>query len=575
MPIKFKISIPRKILTQEKELLIGFSQLLVESKASQRDIELISDLILQMDDLFMIVVAGEYNSGKSAFINALLGQEYLQMGVTPTTASIQILRFGEIKSESADSQGINIIKLPEEILKIVTFVDTPGTNAILREHEELTSDFIPKSDLVLFVTSADRPFTESERAFLKEIKEWGKKIVIILNKKDIIETGDELDEIQEFVSSNSKELLNFDPKIFTLSAKQALSMKRASNSSTDDLNEIEKFIENTLISKDRIQLKLLNPLGVIEHLSGKYQQISSDKLENLEVDIQLLDDIEEQMALFKEDMLRSYQFRYSEIDNVLLRFEKRGLEFFDENFRLARIIDLLNKEKTQADYKKKVVKNLNKEIDSNVNSLIDWLVEEDLKQWQAITQKIEIRAAEFEGRIFNSNENRQFQLERNKIIKSIKRETQRLIEKFNKDDEAKQIAEDAQLAVAASAAIEAGALGLGALVTILATSASADLTGVLLAGLTATLGFFILPAKKKQARRVFSRNLLHLRNHLTESLTNEFSGQIDTVIEKVRTTINPYSRFVRTEREKLLSFEEKITRNDFERVQMEKTIKNL
>jgi predicted GTPase len=51
----------------------------------------------------------------------------------------------------------------------MSIVDTPGTNAIVREHEALTSQFVPRSDLVLFITSADRPFTESEKIFLQHI----------------------------------------------------------------------------------------------------------------------------------------------------------------------------------------------------------------------------------------------------------------------------------------------------------------------------------------------------------------------------------------------------------------------
>ena len=47
-----------------------------------------------------------------------------------------------------------------EILKEIAIVDTPGTNALDRHHEALTATFVPRSDLVLFVTSADRPFSE-------------------------------------------------------------------------------------------------------------------------------------------------------------------------------------------------------------------------------------------------------------------------------------------------------------------------------------------------------------------------------------------------------------------------------
>ena len=71
-------------------------------------------------------------------------------------------------------------------------MDTPGTNAVLREHEALTRDFVPRADLVLFVTSADRPYTESERAFLEALREWGKKVVVVLNKADLLETPEDV-----------------------------------------------------------------------------------------------------------------------------------------------------------------------------------------------------------------------------------------------------------------------------------------------------------------------------------------------------------------------------------------------
>ena len=62
-----------------------------------------------------------------------------------------------------------------------------------REHEEITSQFVPRSDLILFVTSADRPYTESERIFLEKIRAWGKKIVLVINKIDILENPEALD----------------------------------------------------------------------------------------------------------------------------------------------------------------------------------------------------------------------------------------------------------------------------------------------------------------------------------------------------------------------------------------------
>eukprot|EP01052_Picozoa_sp_SAG31_P011982 SAG31_NODE_690_length_12796_cov_4.634559_14_plen_65_part_00 len=55
-------------------------------------------------------------------------------------------------------------------------VDTPGTNAVIQEHTAITDAIIPKCDLLLFCTSVDRPFSESERIFLARIASWKKKV---------------------------------------------------------------------------------------------------------------------------------------------------------------------------------------------------------------------------------------------------------------------------------------------------------------------------------------------------------------------------------------------------------------
>ena len=93
-------------------------------------------------------------------------------------------------------------------------MDTPGTNAIIREHEAITSEFVPRSDLVLFVTSADRPFTETERVFLEQVRGWGKKVIIVINKIDILEGEPQLEEVRAFVADNARALLGVSPEIF-------------------------------------------------------------------------------------------------------------------------------------------------------------------------------------------------------------------------------------------------------------------------------------------------------------------------------------------------------------------------
>ena len=535
------------LVNRIKVLLVDFLAFGEFNKFSVQNISLIKDLLIQLDDLFLIVIVGEYNSGKSAFINALLGKSILETGVTPTTANISILRYGSEQKVTNLAPGQVLIEIPNPILEDISLVDTPGTNAILREHEALTTDFIPRSDLILFITSVDRPFTESERQFLELIQDWGKKVVVLINKTDIIDSEKDLSEIIGYVASNTKNLLGTEAPIFTLSAKNALKRKLEDKSTEPDFQNLEDYIYKTLNPASQLALKLANPLGVLNKLIGELIESTNEKINLISNDVQLLSDLENQIALFREDMLRSFKFHYAEIDNSLLEFEKRGLNFFENTFRIARIMDLINKERVQSEYNTQVVKGLSIEIDNKVSGLIDWLVEEDLKQWQAITHKIDQRIQKYQDRVFDDPETRQIRFERFKIIEVVKRESHRIVERFDKDDEAKKIAEDAQMAVATSAAIEVGALGLGTLITVLATTAAADLTGILLAGLTAVLGFFIIPAKKKQAKALFSRKFSDLRDQLSNSLMSEFVKQVDVIIERINSTIQPYSRFVRSE----------------------------
>lgn len=539
------------IIRQIKEILLDANNLIKDQRADGKDIDLIKDLLIQIDGLFMIVIAGEYNSGKSAFINALLGDHYLKIGITPTTSDIHVLQYGEKRETIKIQPGQTIEKIPVKLLQDVSIVDTPGTNAVLREHEVLTNEYIPRSDLVLFITSVDRPFSESEKIFLERIRDWGKKIVFIINKVDILESEENLLEIKEYISDNVKSLLGMQAIIFSASAKKSLDFKLHNNRSDSSIEVIENFISSTLGSDDYISLKLSSPLGVIENMTNKYLRIVQNHTDLLDVDVQLLDDIQKQLALFREDMLNQFRFRYAEIDNTLLEFEKNGLKFFEDTFRFARIMDLLNKDRIQYEYQDKVTKDLNHKIDSNINALIDWLVGEDLKQWQTITHKIDERSSQYSERIMEDQSFRQIKFERQKIIDAVNLGSQKVIDQFDKDDEAQKIAEEAQMTVAASVAIEVGALGMGAIVTILATTASADLTGVLLAGVTAALGLFIIPAKKKNIKTVFSNKIFDVRKQLSEILTMEFEAQLDKVVNHIQETIAPYNRFIRSEIDRL------------------------
>ena len=304
------------MLAAERSLLNDLRLALVQFEAAAEDHETLGQSIRQLDDLFLLVVVGEFNSGKSAFINALLGQKVLQEGVTPTTTQINILRYAEAPGRQYDDEHVQTLTAPVDMLAEISMVDTPGTNAIIREHEAITTQFVPRSDLVLFITSADRPFTESERLFLERIRDWGKKVVVVLNKIDLFQNEAELGQVQSFIAENARTLFGLAPEVFPVSARLALRAKMGEPSlwAASRFEPLETYIRNTLDEKGRLQLKFLSPLGVGLHLSEKYLGVIDSRLGLLKDDFTTLEDVDAQLAVYQEDMQRDFNYRMSDID---------------------------------------------------------------------------------------------------------------------------------------------------------------------------------------------------------------------------------------------------------------------
>ena len=540
------------LLREERSRLNDLRMLLAQSGAAEEDETALAQSIRQLDDLFLLVVVGEFNSGKSAFINALLGQNTLKEGVTPTTTQINILRYGENQERVYENNNLHTISAPVDLLREISIVDTPGTNAIMREHEAITSQFVPRSDLVLFITSADRPFTESERVFLTSIRDWGKKVVVVLNKIDLFQSEDEISQVERFIAENARELFGVTPEIFPISSRLALRAKQGEPTlwETSRFEALENYIHDSLDEKSRVQLKFLNPLGVGLHLAKKYQTQVQSRLNLLKIDMETLTEVDLQLTLYKEDMERDFNFRMADIEKVLLEMEQRGQDYFESTLRIGRIFDLLNKNKIQQEFEQMVVADAPQRIEKKANELIDWLVESDLRQWQAVMEHLAERRRQHKDRIIGDAIGGSFHYDRERLIEEVGNEAQRVVAGYDKTKEAEAIADGARSAVAALAAVEVGALGLGTLVAILATTATADLTGILLASVMAALGFFVIPAKKRQAKAEMRDKIAAMREQLTRSLRTQFERELERSDRKIHEAIAPYSRFVRAEQTK-------------------------
>ncbi|MCK6533531.1 MAG: dynamin family protein [Polyangiaceae bacterium] len=243
-----------------------------------------ADLVKKLEtDRFHLVVVGEFNHGKSTFVNALLGQAALPIGVTPTTAVIhhivwaespsakvvlasgqeQPLPFDDVKSFATggarSDEPVSYVEVgfPADLLRErIVLVDTPGVNDLSLTRAEITYGYIPRSDAVLFVLDAGQPVKESERQFLEQqlIGKSREKIFFVVAKSDIW-SPDERAEALAYVRSRLGALVK-DPQVFAVSAQAALGGRVGESGIRELVDHLMRFL-----AEERGRILLDNALG--------------------------------------------------------------------------------------------------------------------------------------------------------------------------------------------------------------------------------------------------------------------------------------------------------------------------
>jgi len=545
----------RRLLEELRVLLGGFD-------AAPDDLRTLRDATLTLDEMFLLVVAGEFNAGKSAVINALVGETVSAEGITPTTANVTVLRHGEARGERVVGDYLIELTHPAPFLRAISIVDTPGTNAIIRRHEEITERFAPRADLVLFVTSADRPFTESERAFMERLRGWGKSVVVVLNKTDLLSGPAQVDELVRFIGENARALLGFDPRIIPVAARLALQAQGIENAATraeltrlSGFEALRRYVFETLDEESRVRYKLLNPLGVAENVAARYAAAALEREALLAEDRKTEDTIERQLAVFRDDMTRDVRGRLAAIDGIIYEMNERADRFFEATIRLGRLPDLINSGRVKAEFEREVVADSATRIDDGVRELVDWAIDAEFRLWQGVSDYLARRrqAAGEEG-MLGSVTPSSFTQDRRAVLENTMRAARGVVDRYDRMAEGTQLASSMRDAVAQTGLAAAGGIGLGALIVALVGTAAADITGILAGAVIAGMGLYILPTRRKRARERFRAESEALRERLDATITEAFNRQLTAALEALRAALAPYVRFIRAEHDRVTRF---------------------
>jgi len=219
----------------------------------------VKDVLDRLSAPFTFVIVGEVKAGKSSFVNALLGakKEICKVAPSPMTDTIQLITYGEEERIEEVNPHFKRIYQPVEILKEIAIVDTPGTNTIVAHHQEITERFIPHSDLIVFVFEAKNPYRQSAWEFFDYInEEWRRKIIFVLQQKDLMESGD-LEININGVHENAIKKGIENPNVFAVSAKMELD----GNIEQSGFIEIRKYIQVNIIDGKAPYLKIANNIN--------------------------------------------------------------------------------------------------------------------------------------------------------------------------------------------------------------------------------------------------------------------------------------------------------------------------
>ncbi len=547
------------LLDRERTLLGGLHDALDRAGADADTLRRLDDLAANLDEWFLVVVVGEFNAGKSSVLNALFGEVLMEEGPVPTTDKITILRHGSAAQHHRRGDFITERQHPAELLRGLTLVDTPGTNSIVREHQAITEDFIPRADLVLFVTSYDRPLSESERQFLHFIRDaWGRQLVVVLNKADLARRPADLDQVTEHIRSGFQRLMGFEPRVFPVAAQQAFAAKTEGDTDAwraSGFAALESFLTETLTGDERLALKLTAPLDAAARLLDRLAERLGERRAVLDTDAAGLDALRTQIAE-EGEALRAGPARYlSEVDNLLLEMERRGVQFLDDTIRVARLPLLRDRDKFKEEFTRQVIRDAERSIEEQMSAAVDGLLRQVLTLWNRAYTHVAEQARKVSPESASGGQ-RAFLYNREEVFQDVMREARRTVDAYDLNEEARRLLENARSIATLFAGTQAAAVGLGAVAAVVIAATAFDVTGgIVAAGVISVFGFVLLPRQRRRAIKEFAERVDALRTDMKAALETQFTAEADEALAEVRTLIQPLADLVENERTTLSALE--------------------
>ncbi|MEP7288934.1 MAG: dynamin family protein [Chloroflexota bacterium] len=302
------------------------------------------DALFHADHPYLLVLVGAFNTGKSSLINALIGEKVLEVGATPTTSKIAILRYGPAL-DRLQSGEVETIFYPAPLLQEVSLVDTPGLDSVFKLHDEITGRFLHRADIVLLVMLATQAMSASTVEYLQSLRAYGKRVIVVVNQVDTLEP-DEQKTMRDFVTDQSKQNLGFAPQVWLLSSRQATEAQQVTPRDealwkASGFDQLEKFIEDALSDAARVRQKLETPLQISRNVITVARGLVREQQNALADYRRSVQNVKGQMETATNEQKVALQETLDQVNKTFAESIRRGREALQEMFQLSRALAMV------------------------------------------------------------------------------------------------------------------------------------------------------------------------------------------------------------------------------------------
>jgi GTP-binding protein EngB required for normal cell division len=348
-----KATLPRSAQSTARSIVGKVHQVsdLFEIVSLRRHIDACEGLFAQ-DQLIDVAILGQFKAGKSSFVNSLIGQDVLPVGVIPVTTVITrllhgdkplalVTRFdgstlevpidevGEFISEEknpANAKNVEVVDIALPALSRypgLRLVDTPGLGSVFKYNTETSEEWLPHVGAAILAVSADRPLSDSDLTLLRELARYTPKILLLLTKVDLLSLGQQKEVIGFFKNTLQREISQnlpvypYSTKIRTEMLKSRVDALLLGLSKNRDA-EFAHILEHKVASLAK------SSIAYLEIALKTSEKADEDRasLKNLILTEKLNYDLirSELFAIARENMLQTRTF-------IAARLETRRIEF--------------------------------------------------------------------------------------------------------------------------------------------------------------------------------------------------------------------------------------------------------